>query len=333
MVAILAAIINLYDPCLAFEQDKCKSALSESKKLFNEGQFDKVIDLLTPCLTKGFSKEEKIEAYRLLALIYIEKDSLDKSKDEIEKMLYLYYNYEPDLDEDPSQFVELVNELKAPLIPPLVVLAPIDFSPSKKGSKWSNKFVNSFQKFIYQCPSIEYITYLKDLKKMVDVTVQDSPHYAKLNNKKFFLLSGSGQRKSKIFVLDIFLKIFPEGIIVWRDSVKAPNEHSLADSVGVGIVEYFGYKTRFLPVKISMKKFSLFSGIFAVSTIVFHLLAGREKSRYQEALTSDEASKSFPKLRTYESLRYSFGISLATYITYSIMRNPKKPIFEKIERK
>lgn len=337
-------IFNLFKFTPVYAQDKCQTTLLEAKQLYDKGYFYEVIELLIPCLTNGLSKPEKVRAFRLMALAHIAEDDFDRARDDIEELLYLNYNYEPDPVEDPKLYRELVNEVKTQLmlIEPerhLIMLAPIDFRPLKKGQKWSNKFVNNLHKFISKCPVIESIRkecYLKDLEKLSNKPIRDSLYYVRFQSQNYFYLSGNGQKKGEVFVLDVSLKRFPKGRIVWRDSVMAHNEHNLADSVGIRVVEFFGYKTRFVGVEIPTKKYALYSSILCIPPTVLHLFAVKEKTKYKNVITSEDAIKNFSKLRTYEELRNSFGILTSFFIVgfpYYYTKIIKRPIFEKIKRK
>lgn len=308
-------------------QNKYQSVLSEAKKLLEDAYFNDVIDTLTQYLTNGFSKEERKLAYRYLAHAYIAKDFLDKANNSIIELLYLHYNYEPDPVDDGKQFIKMFKELKAKLPRPpkksQVLLEPIDFGANKEGIKWSHEFSKYLRNFFSNCDSIELI-------------MKDDYQYPMVYNQDYFLLSGSGGKKGKTIVLDISLKELPEERDVWKDTVEAPDQRSLADSLGVPVAKYFDYNTRFVGFKMPKKRLALVSCIlFALSSIVLHSQADSEKSRYRDALTSEDAKNSFNRLRAHEISRNYLGILSSLRIAALIYEriNPRRPEFIKIERK
>ena len=94
-------------------QTLCEMQLKEAGHLYNIGNFEEAIVLLTECLeTEGVSKEEKLQAYRLLGLTYIAKDYLDLARNAVRKLLEMVPNYKADPIQDPPPFTKLIEEVK-----------------------------------------------------------------------------------------------------------------------------------------------------------------------------------------------------------------------------
>ena len=114
--AFFAAVAVWFLACLLFSPGHAQSewsiALIKADKYYESGQFEKAIELLTPCLTSSTSAEqEKEEAYRLLAMTYIAIDRLGQAETAIGGLLTLKPNFEASL-RDPSQFIKMVDEIK-----------------------------------------------------------------------------------------------------------------------------------------------------------------------------------------------------------------------------
>ncbi len=96
----------------AFAQAVCgEQALKEADKLYQTGEFEKVESQLIPCLTHGFTDQEKVQAYRLLALSYLANDASDKARKMIEELLKINAGFEPAFF-DPEEFTTLVKIMK-----------------------------------------------------------------------------------------------------------------------------------------------------------------------------------------------------------------------------
>ena len=100
-----------YGTIYAQSYNECEKQLSTAQKKMETGKFDEAIKLITECLNKdGISNETKKQAYRLLGLTYIAKDYLGDAREAIGKLLDVVPNYQPNPDQDPPSFVNIVNE-------------------------------------------------------------------------------------------------------------------------------------------------------------------------------------------------------------------------------
>ncbi len=89
----------------AFAQDFCDQKLSEAQDKFESGQFYEIPDLLSLCLKNGFSKEEKIRAYRLLTVTYLYLENQPAADTSYIELLRLSPEYEVDSEVDPRELV------------------------------------------------------------------------------------------------------------------------------------------------------------------------------------------------------------------------------------
>ena len=97
-------------------QDKCAQQLAEADQQYYAGRFDEAIELATTCINSGGTTEAyKLRGYRLVSLAYIGKDYLEQAKAAVRKLLELVPAYEPDPDQDPPPFTNLVREIKQAL--------------------------------------------------------------------------------------------------------------------------------------------------------------------------------------------------------------------------
>lgn len=96
----------------AQKKDKCKDALGETDKFYQNGQIQEAIKRCEPCLRKMQTNEERFEAYRLLGLCYQFMNNNKKTLFYIEEMLKLRPDYQKYPNIDPLEFTKLVNKFE-----------------------------------------------------------------------------------------------------------------------------------------------------------------------------------------------------------------------------
>ncbi|MDD5507161.1 MAG: TonB-dependent receptor [Bacteroidales bacterium] len=116
-ISLLIIIIGMLLPPVLWSQNECgQIVLEEGRKLYETGRFEALISLIEPCLESGFSSDEQIQAYRLLALSYMAKDDIVTSRSMIEEILQQDPFYTPNLLFDPPRYVQIVESLRKPVI-------------------------------------------------------------------------------------------------------------------------------------------------------------------------------------------------------------------------
>lgn len=106
-------LLSLSLPGVAQTQSQCDTILTAAEVQYNASNFKETIDLLLLCLPIGFTDEQKIQAYRIISLAHLGKKDVNSATGFVTKLLDLSPNYEPDPDQDPPQFVSLIQEVKA----------------------------------------------------------------------------------------------------------------------------------------------------------------------------------------------------------------------------
>jgi len=113
VLRVLPLIIYLFSGTVALQaQQPCgNTSLEEALKAYQNGNFERVEQLISTCLTTGYTIEQKIQAYKLLALTYL---ALDK-RSEAEGAIDHIFRLNPDFSTtpfDPQKFAYLVNSRK-----------------------------------------------------------------------------------------------------------------------------------------------------------------------------------------------------------------------------
>ena len=105
----------------AKSQTNCGSATINSSQInYNIGRFNETIEQLNNCLSsKGFNQEEKIEAYKLLAMSHLALDSTTKAEEAINELFNINNQFELKYT-DPERFKKEVNRIKSQQLKNLV---------------------------------------------------------------------------------------------------------------------------------------------------------------------------------------------------------------------
>ena len=89
----------------------CALKLQEAQSLYNNGLIDPVPDLLTGCLSSGFTKEEELTAYKLLILTYLFEDKISQADSAM--LSFLKENPEYEISPtDHTSFIYLYNKFE-----------------------------------------------------------------------------------------------------------------------------------------------------------------------------------------------------------------------------
>ena len=88
----------------AFAQEEdCAFKLREAQQLYGVGKIETVPDILQPCIERGFTQEERLQAFKLIILCYIYEDDQDMAHAEMLSFLKRYPEYELS-PTDPDEF-------------------------------------------------------------------------------------------------------------------------------------------------------------------------------------------------------------------------------------
>jgi hypothetical protein len=103
-------------------QNQCAEAISAAEDKYQEGKLYDIPPILSECLENGFTKEEKVRAYRLLTLSYLFLDYEKEADESYLKLLSLSPEYKVNEETDPS---ELINHHYKFTTKPIFYLNPL----------------------------------------------------------------------------------------------------------------------------------------------------------------------------------------------------------------
>jgi hypothetical protein len=92
--------------------NRCVEMLREAEKTYEAGRIQNIEGMLLQCIDNGFSKFEKIQAYRLIILSKLFNDEDEKAESYFLKLLKVDPEYTVNPVTDPSEFVNLYNSYR-----------------------------------------------------------------------------------------------------------------------------------------------------------------------------------------------------------------------------
>jgi len=92
-------------------QKSCLNTLREAKELYEGGLIDEIPELLSGCMESGFTRTQRIEAYKLIILAYLFDDDQFQAERMMDEFLKKFPEYEV-MSNDPVEFVYLLESYK-----------------------------------------------------------------------------------------------------------------------------------------------------------------------------------------------------------------------------
>jgi hypothetical protein len=99
-----------FSPMGGIAQESCTQKLRTARNAYQEGKLNVLPALLTACIKAGFSKEEKIEALRLVTLAYLYSENERKAEQVFLDLLTIDPEFTPNLQADPTELILLAEK-------------------------------------------------------------------------------------------------------------------------------------------------------------------------------------------------------------------------------
>lgn len=87
----------------SYGQDQCTQRLEQARTRLNQGKLYEIANILSPCLESGFTNEQKIEAYRILTMVFLYLDYDQEADNNYLNLLKLSPEYEVNREFDPLE--------------------------------------------------------------------------------------------------------------------------------------------------------------------------------------------------------------------------------------
>ena len=112
MKKVLIFISALLLSQIVFGQNNCERNLNDARTDYATGNLYAIPGKLTDCLEDGFTETEKVAAYQLLALTYININQQDKAKEALIKLLNIKTDYQVIKNVDPDELYSLYTKIE-----------------------------------------------------------------------------------------------------------------------------------------------------------------------------------------------------------------------------
>jgi hypothetical protein len=127
----------------AQEQNLCTQTLKKALKTYDDGRISAVPAMLDSCLKDGFTRAEKLQAYRLLVLSYIFQDEDEKAEESLLLLLKEDPEYKVNEVLDPAEFVNLYKTYRTLPFISIGIVGGVNQSRIKLLNEFSTDNVNS----------------------------------------------------------------------------------------------------------------------------------------------------------------------------------------------
>lgn len=105
-------LITLAGPISAHAQTACAVTLRTARATYDEGRLHELPALLAPCLKSGFTRQEAVEAYKLLVLSYIYLEEPAKADEAMLALLRTDPYFEINESADAAEFIALYRTFR-----------------------------------------------------------------------------------------------------------------------------------------------------------------------------------------------------------------------------
>jgi len=113
----------------------CQLILDKAQNLYYESKFDEAVNLVKSCITgRDLSKNERRQAYKILAQVALAREDEEQAKSTIRHLLKEDPDYKPTIEQDPPSYVQLVESVREEM--PVQVQKTKMKAESKGISKW-----------------------------------------------------------------------------------------------------------------------------------------------------------------------------------------------------
>lgn len=116
---------------VSIAQQPCAFTLAEAQDMYDAGLIEQIPEKLTSCLKSGFSRDEKLQAYKLIILAYLFDDNIEQADSYMSRFLQEFPSYQP-VATDPNEFIQLKETYDTD---PIFTLGPVI------GVNFANNFV------------------------------------------------------------------------------------------------------------------------------------------------------------------------------------------------
>lgn len=150
MKKLIFIILFILGTLTAVAQENCDQNLTEAKADYNNGNLYAIPGKLTECLENGFSKSEKVDAYKLLTLTYLNINQLEKARETLIKLLNIKTDFQVIQNVDPPELYSLYRKIDTDPIYFIGINVGINYNTTQILKAYTTETVEGSLKFNYK---------------------------------------------------------------------------------------------------------------------------------------------------------------------------------------
>lgn len=185
-------ILFILSALLVVAQENCDQNLTEAKADYSNGNLYAIPGKLTECLQSGFTKAEKVDAYKLLTLTYLNINQLEKARETLIKLLNIKTDFQAVQNVDPPELYSLYRKIDTDPIYFIGINAGINYNTTQILQAHTTETVEGSSKINYKSKESyhiggQFILPLRDklwLKAEVGFQNQRFEYVEETNNAK-----------------------------------------------------------------------------------------------------------------------------------------------------
>lgn len=109
---LVSLVVFLFATKDVYCQSTCALTLRTARATYDQGRLHELPTLLESCLSSGFTKQEKVEAYKLLTLAYIYLEEPSHADNAMLNLLRTDPYFSINATSDPAEFISLYNTFR-----------------------------------------------------------------------------------------------------------------------------------------------------------------------------------------------------------------------------
>jgi hypothetical protein len=152
-ITIVIILLLLLSVIKLNAQTNCMNTLKEAKELYEQGLIEDIPKMLSECMEYGFTRAQRIEAYKLIIMAYLFDDNQFEAEKIMDEFLKKFPEYEV-MPNDPVEFTYLLESYKTSSVYSINLFLGSNFSNPRitepftavdqNNTKSNNKFSRGF---------------------------------------------------------------------------------------------------------------------------------------------------------------------------------------------
>ncbi|PLX05433.1 MAG: hypothetical protein C0594_07330 [Marinilabiliales bacterium] len=198
----LAMLVLVGSANWLWAQSNCASTLKKAENLYDEGQIEKIPEILENCLSYGFSKAQKIRAYELLIQTYLVDANTKNAEKYMMKLLKMEPEYTVNSEIMPAEYESLFDSFQTSAIFSIGVIGGMNRSNVYAYEQYGVHDVNSVkgdyeQKIGFQFGAFVNKSIIDNLEASVEFQIHQNAYHYLLSNTYSFATTEFDEKQTR----------------------------------------------------------------------------------------------------------------------------------------